>query len=898
MVETSEELKEGNIIMTYTDLSGKYGLFTDKSKEDRIPDVFPYEIELPNTTSNAGIGETNNEKCLGYLTDIHRFEGYAWFRRKINVTTEMTKNNLMLFLERTRKTAVYIDGAKIGEYCSLCTPHKYFLNGLSAGEHELIVRVDNTDYPTGGGHLTSPDTQTNWNGITGRIGLFSFKSLPYAIRTEADITGGRLMVRGKVMGDCSEDIRIRLHRGGRIYGEGTAPIENGRFSCVIKLEKDVPLWNEFNPELLELEIAAGEDVKIFKTGLRQLKAEGLKIRVNGNEAFLRGKHDGLVFPKTGFAPTDAESWLKVFETAKSYGINHYRFHTCCPPEAAFEAADITGIYLQPELPFWGTVPDEATPETEFLRQEGFRLLEEFGFHPSFAMMTMGNELWGSKERINGLVGEYKAEFPDKLYCGGSNNFQFVPCVLENEDFFSGARLGRHRLIRGSTASCDAPFGFVQTDPPSSDHCYDDIIRGTDKGGEANRSGEILIQQGTSAKKVSAEDGERMLIPDVPVISHEIGQYAIYPDYKEIPMYKGPVRHTPYESYRERAEEKGLLPFAEDFFAASGKLAAECYRREIEAAISSENFSGFQILDLQDFPGQGVATVGILNAFMESKGIISPEEWRRFCGVNTLYARLPKFIYKSGEKISFDIVASYTLPDSDIKSVCWKITGEDTIAQGEAVLTRRSERISRTENIDISLNCGKPQKLSLTVTAEDGVFNEYGIYLYPDIDVDITEDKIRYGEKILPIVHDLKLAAPDNLCIPPRSENDLRGEYANDFWCYGMFKSISESMGKPVPTGTLGLLADTKSKLLGGFASENHTTPIWYNIVTHSFAYNLEGTDIIPDVWVIDNPDRACRLGLLYRKDGCAVCTSRLWEIGESIEVKHFAACLVKGILGD
>ena len=70
---------------------------------------------------------------------------------------------------------------------------------------------------------------------------------------------------------------------------------------------------------------------------------------------LRGKHDGLIFPKTGYAPTDVNEWLRVLGIAKSYGINHYRFHTCCPPDAAFTAADLLGIYMEPELPFWGTI---------------------------------------------------------------------------------------------------------------------------------------------------------------------------------------------------------------------------------------------------------------------------------------------------------------------------------------------------------------------------------------------------------------------------------------------------------------------------------------------------------------------------------------------------------------
>ena len=85
---------------------------------------------------------------------------------------------------------------------------------------------------------------------------------------------------------------------------------------------------------------------------------------------------------------DKEGWLRVFKIAKAYGINHYRFHTWCPPEAAFQAADETGIYLQPELP--NKISFEKPEHAAYLRLEGERILAAFGNHPSFAMFALGN----------------------------------------------------------------------------------------------------------------------------------------------------------------------------------------------------------------------------------------------------------------------------------------------------------------------------------------------------------------------------------------------------------------------------------------------------------------------------------------------------------------------------
>lgn len=883
--------------MFIIDLSGKWDVFLDKSKRELSPENFPYSITLPDSTSNAGLGEINTEIEYGCLTDIHKFEGYAWFRRYIDIPPEAENKSIMLFLERTRMTAIYIDGREFRFGNSLCTPHRFMLNGLSAGRHELIVRVSNTDYPTGGGHMTSRDTQTNWNGIIGRMELQCYTAYPEAVYLTSDITEKTVSVRAEIAGVQQGSASVRVYDDNAEYGASSVEYSNGELCCKVQLSDNVPLWDEYSPCLLKMDITIGEDIRTITFGMREMRGDGLKLLVNGRETFLRGKHDGMVFPKTGYAPADVESWLEVFRIAKQYGINHYRFHTCCPPEAAFTAADIMGIYMQPELPFWGTIPDEFGEEHDYLREEGFRILREFGHHPSFVMMSMGNELWGSKERLNELIAGYRKVCPDKMYVGGSNNYQFVPCVLEEDDFFSGVRFDRDRLIRGSYAMCDAPQGHIQTNEPNTLHNYDPLID-ADTALNTIGGGEIMIQYGTEMRKVEAQDSGA-LVPKVPVISHEVGQFAMYPDFAELDKYMGPVRHEAYAVYKKGLEEKGLFSHWRDFFKASGKLSVQCYRNDIETALRSEQMSGFQLLDIQDFPGQGVATVGILNSFLENKGHVTAEEWRRYCRSSVVMANFKKYIYTSEEKISVGLITSSTDSSFSSETISWNITVDGNIVErGTSELFSKGGRVTRFKSIEFSVSTDKPVTAKLNIKAEGtDICNSYDLYIYPELDIEITENSISYNGNSIAITNDFDLAKKTGaLYIPEKTETDLVGEYCTDFWCYGMFRSISESMGKPVPTGTLGLFIDTDSPLLEGFPTEYYTDPRWYNIVSHSHCADLDGTDIEPDVWVIDNPERRKRLALLYRKDGVICCTSRLWEIADKPEVRHFAAAIVSGLL--
>ena len=885
--------------MNRIDLSGKWKLFMDKSCGTTIPQDYNDEIVLPDTTSNASKGSRSDWRADGYLTDPYFFEGNAWFRREFEVTGDMCGRELYLRLERTRMTEVYIDGEKCGRNDSLCTAHIYRLPELSAGLHRLDICVKNTGYPTRGGHMTSPDTQTNWNGITGAVELL--------IRPRAHIDDITILSEtdtSKLVFSCTAADNCEAYVTAADGKTVTVMLSKGANTVTYIPDKPFALWDEFSPNLYELCVSVNGERQTVRFGVRNLATQGRKLLVNGREVFLRGKHDGMLFPLTGYAPTDVESWLKVMSTAKEFGINHYRFHTCCPPDAAFTAADMLGIYMQPELPFWGTIEEEMNDEQRYLVEEGSRILREFGNHPSFVMMSLGNELWGSQKVLNEILARYKSEDDRHLYTDGSNNFQFFPSVLENSDFLSGVRLSKDRLYRGSYAMCDAPQGFIQTDAPNTVHNYDKIIV-PESLGEASEGGKILIQYGTGVKEVEAGSGE-MFIPEVPVISHEVGQYETYPDYSEIDKYTGTLKAENISLYREKAEQKGMLYHAGRFFRASGALAVDCYKREIEAALKSEELSGFQLLDIQDFTGQGTALVGILNSLMQPKGTVTAEEWRQFCAPTVVMAEFEKFVFSANEDISFGITLFNTDPSFAAERVSYTVESNGSVEQYGHVHVKNEKRVNRLGSVSFRADdIKKPSVYKLTLSVEKTeIHNTYEFTVYPDINVTVTNERIVSGDRIIKIAH-TEESAKDALekgikvIYIPEADGKLPGTYCTDFWCYPMFRSISESMNKPVPIGTMGLLIDNGDPLLKDFPCSDHTTPQWYNIVMHSHCENLDGTDIIPTVWVIDNPARAERLGLLYKVQtgfgALTVCTSRLWEIADKPEVKWFVKSLADSI---
>ena len=924
------------------DLSGQWKFQLDSNQEGIQKKFYLQNLEdsinLPSTTSKEKKGTMNTKRETGYLTEEYLYEGYAWYTQELNFTEDVINNiankKIILFMERTRKSSVWIDDQYVGEYLSFCAPHRYDLTPyISKSKHRLTIMISNVDYPTTGGHMTSPDTQTNWNGILGEISLNIFdtiqiqevqlypsinkKAVKAVIKLDnfsniKEVTLKLLVsLSEKNREDNSQEYKLKTEWVKKELTKGINEVE-----VTYEMKQPLMLWDEYYRHLYDFDITVLDqkqeyDHKKITFGFRDFKTNKRDFEINGKKTFLRGKHDGMIFPLTGYAPMDKEEWLRVFGIAKEYGINHYRFHTCCPPKAAFEAADEMGMYLQPEIPFWGTIlseGDEGYDSTmqNFLLKEGDSILQEFGNHPSFVMMSMGNELWGDKKTIREMVEHYKKQDNRHLYTQGSNNFQFYPTYEPADDFFSGVRFSKERLIRGSYAMCDAPQGHIQTMEPNTIHNYDDMIQPKESAEALSENGKkmIEIQYGTGVKLVEASD-EGEMIPDIPVVSHEIGQYETFPNFKEIEKYKGVLKARNFEVFRERLEEKGMLEQAEDFFMASGKLAAQCYKMELETAFRSKELSGFQILDLQDFSGQGTALVGMLDAFMDNKGIISAKDWRSFCSDAVLLLEMPRFVFEAGYEIESKIKLSYYRPEPlGERQLRFQLLEEDAHVIYEEV-TQITEKmilgLNELKLIKIKMpEVNQPKKLVIQLEIlESNISNQYEVWVFP-------KECPQYKSDDVVVTDDLNVAIKElnkgnKVLFSPTKEqnpNSIKGTYCTDFWCYPMFRSISESVNREIPIGTMGLLIQNEHKALESFTSETYTTPQWWHIVEQSSSTILDKTCIKPIVQMIDNFERNHRLGMIYEmnvgKGKVLVCTANIIT-SEQLENKWLYSSLMKYI---
>jgi hypothetical protein len=763
-------------------------------------------------------------------------------------------------MERTKPSKIWIDDNYAGESFLLESAHKYTVSQwLSPGRHTITIRIDNNLRltPYGNVHIYSDDTQTNWNGIIGNFYLeASDKTYITSLQVYPDIDNKKIKVLMSIDNQLKlEDIDIELQITKELKLKKTT-LKPAYYTVpcdsIIELEyalgEEMDLWDEYHQPVYQLNaiISKKDQCKDNMTvpfGMRKFRAQGTHFSINDRITFLRGKHDACVFPLTGHPPMDTAGWMRVFRIAKSYGINHYRFHSWCPPEAAFEAADKSGIYLQAELPFWGGLQSNTIAAK--LKAEGIALLKSYANHPSFVMLSAGNEIWGNQEKVDSLIASLKKEDSRPLYTQGSNNNIGYTGPTSNADFQVAARtpyaydtiLTHTRLTQAFVDSKDG--GILNTQLPSTVRNYDYAVSHT----------------------------------SVPLIGHETGQYQIFPDFNEIGKYTGVLRAWNLEVFRNRLRNSGMSDQNKAFTKASGAWSALCYRAEIETAIRTEGFAGFQLLDLQDFPGQGTALVGILDAFMDSKDVIAREEWLQFCNDVVPLLVFEKYCWTINETFSATVQVANFSNKNFKNNLNWKVTD----AKGNTIKTGVFENadipfggLRSIGKIEIPLTTLKvPEKLAIELSIDNTRYkNSYPIWVYPEPGDLKTEDdiliasglngkvlsKLKNGKKVLlfPATGSVK-------------KNSVPGLFPPDFWNYGMFKGISEWAHKPVSPGTLGILTNPGHPLFNSFPTDFYTNWQWWNIIKNSnpLVLNLTARDYRPIVQIIDNLERNNKLGLIF-----------------------------------
>ncbi|MFU8893425.1 MAG: sugar-binding domain-containing protein [Luteolibacter sp.] len=877
-------------------------------------------VILPGTTDTNAKGNQTTHRPADRLARKWTWIGPAWYQHDVTIPESWDGKRVTLFFERSRNTRVWINDTFVGRDDSLSAPHIFDVTAaMKPGKHTITVMIDNSKLPpVGPAHAVDERTQTNWNGIVGAMELRATDPVwiddVQVFPNVAERTARVVATIGNITGEPASGKITTTSESHNVKNPTAFPAQSLDFQAGEKRNiieftynpgPEVPLWDEFEPAMVRLSLAleagAFSHTKSVSFGMREFARDGNRLLLNGRPVHLRGRIDCANYPLTGFAPMEKAEWQRILQIHKDWGLNHIRYHSWCPPAAAFEVADGLGLLLQPELPnkrsafnapdekdqSWYNIDfmeleavDSSVSLYDFAKREGELIFRHYGNSPSFILFTLGNEL-GMNDGMAEMVAHFQKVNPRALHAQGANNMHWNPTLPEGDDFWLIGKLNKEdKPLRGSFAYHDYPNPHIEKRPPSTMVNYSHTIKG---------------------------------VP-VPMIGHETGQFQVSPDFREIEQFTGVLEARNYEIFRDRVEAAGMLDQAHAMFEASGALAVICYREDIEAALRTRELGGFQLLDLQDFPGQGTALVGLLNVFMESKGLIDPAKWREFCSETVPLFLMEKYTWTQNEKFTGKIqIAHYGAADMKDAVVVASLAD----ASGETIATTRfnaaavpTGHVTDIGAFEVDLASAKldsAQKLTLTLEIlGTEIRNSYPVWVYPaKVDTRAPEG-IKVAREFLHGDTQAHLEAGGKVLLLPdigKLPRSIVGQFQNEFWS-PMFAQSSRRREILDPPGTLGLMCDPAHPALAHFPTEFHSNWQWWHLVRNSRPLILDATpqDYRPIVQMIDNFERNHKLGILMEtkvgKGSMLVCTIDLQKIQKQPEARQFLHSLLQYMASD
>ena len=773
------------------------------------------EITLPGSLAENGFGLKTSGSDYGILTPAYKYIGKAWYSREIEIPETWKNKQIQRFLERVLwESRVFIDGAELSKKDALGTPHIHFIGKLKPGKHKLTVLVNNEMIHNIGdkGHAYGEYTQSIWNGMVGRIEMLAKDEVfIQSVRTFPNIQNNELKIEIQLPKNGISQINLNYEivsvqsQNQLIKGKQKIDVDNsGLAFFTVDTKNKLQKWSEFNPEtyLLKLNFQENNSSDEFETefGFYEVSQNGTHIMVNGNPVFLRGNLDCVHFPLTGYPSCNVEDWERIFKIYKNYGLNHARFHSWCPPEAAFIAANRLGIYLQAEASIWidwwmsTDMVERGRPEMDtkghpkglgldaardsFVIAEMNRMIDFYGNHPSFTMFCIGNELGNSDFEV---MRKWVAD-------------------LKNKD--------NRRLYAVSTAR-----KITEIDDYSATHNIQGVGR----------------TRGLNGAQTNWDFEETYSKMNIPIIAHEIGQWPVYPRWSEMEKYTGVLKARNFGEFKIQAEKNGIANQNESFVQASGALNQMMYKYETESFLRTKSCAGVQLLSMQDYQGQGEALIGWLDCFWESKGITTPEKFREHFNSTVPLLRMEKFVWKNNERFSAQAQLSH-FGEKPLKTeIKWKIVDEKNAVLFEGFFPENVYLVGSLNNlgpIEFELKeIVQAKKLKIIIEVSNTEFkNSWDIWVYLEhLPEQKTNDILVASELDSTVISNLENGAKVLLLANElgTEETSVSAHFYPLYWSLTFFPGQGKTC--------IGLLLDEKHPAFRNFPTSFHSNWQWESI---------------------------------------------------------------------
>lgn len=328
--------------------------------------------------------------CFDTLPHHYCQRGAAIYSRSFELAKEW-RNGWLRIDGMGLRGRFFLDGHPLGT-CAL--PYSRFeleTGALTAGQHRITAILDNNfdpekmklflpyyDFYAFGGF---------YHGISLRLSDEANPPDRIQVRTLDHRTGQLELSFLFKKEPAPEEVEATLSINGE--EEKVHTVRDGRLTLT---RPDLPLWSPDAPAIHTLTAKIGSDTITETFGIREVRAEGKKILLNGKPVYLKGfnRHETSPF---GGAATTPQEMLTDLQHLKSLHANFIR--GCHYPQSQefLELCDRMGFLVWEESLGWGN-REEQMQDGEFIAQqvEQTRLMVRNSFnHPCVIIFGFLNE---------------------------------------------------------------------------------------------------------------------------------------------------------------------------------------------------------------------------------------------------------------------------------------------------------------------------------------------------------------------------------------------------------------------------------------------------------------------------------------------------------------------------
>lgn len=348
-----------------------------------------------------GLPEDNREivvpSCWNNELDLYHYEGTAWYQTEFETDAD---NINLVFHGFTGQIEIYLDGDKVGSQYGGFSGYNCPVKGIKAGEHMLVVAVDNTHDDLN----TIPLARVDWfhyGGLFRSVELMELYDAwikDYKIDYSLDdqmknaILNFNLTFEGLSRKPVKEKLDVFINdkkicsKQVKIKGVTNLEIKGQSLN-------NIKLWDTGNPNLYNVRFELGNDDIIERIGFRKIEVKDKSLLLNNKKVDIKGVNRHEDHPDWGFA-LPFKLMKKDIDIIKDFGCNTIRGSHYPNAQIFLDYCDEQGILFWEEIPMWG-YPEKAL-KSPLILERGLDMHEKMVnrdyHHPSIIIWGLHNEI--------------------------------------------------------------------------------------------------------------------------------------------------------------------------------------------------------------------------------------------------------------------------------------------------------------------------------------------------------------------------------------------------------------------------------------------------------------------------------------------------------------------------